>query len=277
MAKLSDTAANSPAYYQQADISEARAASSAAKNKGAAKRATPKRTPRWQLDALDHMAHELRTPLNVILGFAQLLLDPTTSGNLTAEQCHQIDRITEAGHYLEGVIASMLEVSSLDAGQVHLHYSEVAPGELLRAVCDQLEALAQAKDLRLHLALAPDPPPLRLDRQRMQQVLFNLIGNAIKFAPPGSVVEVGAQPGPERTMDFFVRDAGPGIPKRYHKAIFKPFMQATPDVTLRKQGQGLGLAITRQLVTLHGGTIWVESAPRRGSTFWVRLPVSERS
>ncbi len=230
--------------------------------------------PPWQRTALDHMAHEIRTPLNVILGFAQLLLEPPASANLTKAQRQQIDRIAEAGHHLENVIASMLEISSLETGQVVLHYSQVTIGELLRAVCDQLEALAHARNLRLHAEAAPDLPPVQMDRQRMQQVLFNLIGNAIKFAPMGSVIEVGAQPGPAQTLELFVRDAGPGIPKRYHQAIFKPFMQATRDEELRQQGKGLGLAITRQLVALHGGTIWVESAPRHGSTFWVRLPIS---
>jgi two-component system sensor histidine kinase BarA len=242
---------------------------------GKAPRATAKRAPRWQIDALHHMAHELRTPLNIILGFAQLLHDPETSTNLTNEQRHHVERISTAAHTLEEIIATMLEMSSIEAGQLRLRQVSVAPLELLRAACDQMEALAAAHQITFSIQVAPDVPPVLVDRARIQQVFFNLIGNAITFAPTASIITVGAQRGVGQSVECFVRDQGPGIPKRHHAAIFKPFTQVATDPAHKHHGSGLGLAIARQLVQLHGGRLWVQSDARRGgSTFWVRLPLA---
>jgi signal transduction histidine kinase len=238
-----------------------------------AKRATVKRTSRRQVDILHHMAHEQRTQLHIILGFTQLLLDPEKSGNLTTEQARYVERISTAAHTLEAMIATLLEMTAIDAGQIHLQWASVAPVDLIRDVCEQMEALATEKHMKFEMAVAPEVPAVAVDRPRIQQVLFNLMGNAIKFAPAGSAITIGAQPGEGQSVDFFVRDHGPGIPKRYQAAIFKPFVQVAPDPTHKQQGSGLGLAIARQLVQLHGGRIWVQSDARRGgSTFWVQLP-----
>lgn len=271
MAKIAGMSTSNSAAGQRTDAADG--GTSTSKAAPGTRKAT-KRTPRWQIDALHHMAHELRTPLNIILGFAQLLRTPGADNPLSEEQLHHVDRISTAAHTLEDIIATMLEMSSIEAGQLRLRTVSVAPLDLLRAACDQMEGLANEKRITFSIAVAPDTPAVAVDRARIQQVLFNLMGNAIKFAPTGSTITLGAKSGEGDGVDFFVQDQGPGIAKRHHAAIFKPFMQVTTDPKQKQHGSGLGLAIARQLVQLHGGRIWVESDARRGgSTFWVRLPL----
>lgn len=235
-----------------------------------------RKTPRWQHDALTMMAHELRTPLNALLGFAQMLLNAQQNPNLTADQQRQLELIARSGHHMAEIIDAMLELSLAHAGVVTLHPQSVLPAEMIDNLLAELASLALAKQQTLVRQAAPNLPPIQADRVLLRQILTNLIGNAIKFAPDASAIIVGAQPGPEETLEFFVRDAGPGILKKHQRAIFKPFAQIAPDAP-RKQGAGLGLALTRQLVLAMGGTIGVQSAKRQGSTFWVRLPIVSQS
>lgn len=236
-----------------------------------------KRTKSPKSDMVTMMTHELRTPLHAMLGFAQLLLDPITGGELAPDQHHQIELIVRSGRHLAELIDALMEVGLAHSGQMPVHPSCIAPAEIIEDVCTELAALAQAKAQQVRCASTPQLPTMSLDPQLLREILTNLLGNAIKFAPADSTIEVGAQPGPAGTVEFFVRDQGPGILKKHQRAIFKPFTQVTENETARRQGSGLGLAITRQFVHLQHGTIWVASAAHKGSTFWVRLPIGTPS
>jgi signal transduction histidine kinase len=241
--------------------------------------AKKRKTPRYPRttppnEPLTTMTHELRTPLNALLGFAQLLLDPARGEPLTARQQHYAEQILATGHTMSDIIEATLDMALLHLDRVQLHYRRVAPKTLVRETTDQMAALAMAKQQHLVLTIAPHLPTITVDRQQVQRILLNLVGNAIKYAPSGSTIEVGAQPGADGTTDFFVRDQGPGIAKKYHALIFEPFSQLADAGTHHQLGVGLGLALAAEVTRLHQGTIWVESAARKGSTFWVRLPNS---
>ena len=224
-------------------------------------------------DMVTMMTHELRTPLHAMLGFAQLLLDPLSGGELSADQQHQIELILRSGRHLADLIDALMDIALAHSGQMAVHPSRVAPAEMIEEVCAELGSLAYAKAQQVHITIPSPLPSMALDPHLLREILTNLLGNAIKFAPSASTIEVGAQHGPAGTVEFFVRDQGPGILKKQQRAIFKPFTQVTTDATVRRQGNGLGLALTRQFVRLQHGTIWVESAAHKGSTFWVRLPI----
>lgn len=232
------------------------------------------------MEQMGKLAHELRTPLTAILGFAQILRDPEQDHEsaLTPEQRSYVDRIMQGGRRLLRLTEQMLDMMRLENGQAHLYYSWLVPAHVVSEVIDQLSVLARTKDLRLMSEISPDAPEFSADADRLQQVLINLLSNAITYTPPGGTITIGAQPGPKATIEFFVRDTGPGIPRAYHQVIFQPFVQvgeADDHEKRRGEGAGLGLAISRQLVQLHRGKIWVRSARKKGSTFWVRLPIGD--
>ena len=225
------------------------------------------------------LAHELRLPLSTIIGFAQLLLDPKVTKPLDPEQRALVDHILKAGRHLTEVVNEMLDVASLRSGQPPLTKAPLRPAALLAEVREQLLPLAQERGQTVQIQLGADLPALQADHRRMVQVLFNLVGNAITYAPPGSDITLGVQRGAAGATDFFVHNRGPVIPRAAQRRIFEPFAQMplsrdAPPNDAPPQGTGLGLAISRQLVLLHGGAIWVRSSQRHGTTFWVRLPAA---
>ncbi len=232
-----------------------------------------KRLPCWARDAVVSLAHELRNPMQSALGFAQILLNPDYTANLTPKQRGYLQRIVDAVQQMESIIHFM---AAPELTPEQLRYHILAPGTLIRAAVAQLAPQAREKGVRLQSDVPPRLPRAQLDRERVLQILMNLGGNAVKFTPAGSTVTLGARSGREQgTIEFFVRDEGPGIPKRYQHAIFHPFVQVPRKTNEEPQGRGLGLAIVEQLVTLMGGAVWVESERQHGATFWVRLPIQQ--
>jgi len=216
-----------------------------------------------------NMSHELRTPLAAILGYAELMqegfYDPLSQKSLDA-----LTRIRSNGKHLLSLINTVLDIAKIESGQFTLNMSEYAIETVVETVRAATESLAQNK--RLALTTSVDKPlPIGLgDEQRLTQVLLNLVGNAIKFTDAGVVsIAAGARNG---NFAVSVTDTGPGIPLDQQDRIFDQFHQVDSSITKAKGGTGLGLTIAKQIVEMHGGRIWVESAPGKGSTFQMELP-----
>jgi GAF domain-containing protein len=219
---------------------------------------------------LANMSHELRTPLNAILGYTELILDGIY-GEVPEKIREVMDRVDKSGRHLLGLINDVLDLSKIEAGQLTLSLGEYSMGDVIQAVLSAVGALAAEKSLALTAAVPPDLPLGVGDQRRITQVLLNLVGNAIKFTESGEVrIEARAQDG---GFLVSVADTGPGIAPADRERIFEEFQQADASTTRRKGGTGLGLSIARRIIELHGGRIWVESAPGRGSTFSFTLPL----
>lgn len=219
---------------------------------------------------LASMSHELRTPLNAILGYTELILDDIY-GEVPAKIREVIERLEKNGSHLLRLINDVLDISKIEAGQLELVPEEYSFQETVHTVVTSLEPLAAEKKLDLKTRIAPRLPHGKGDQQRIAQVLVNLIGNAIKFTEQGEIlVDIAI------TDDRFlvkVSDNGPGLSDLEKDYIFSEFYQVDRKSTRSKGGSGLGLSIAKRIVELHGGAIWVESVPGRGSTFIFTLPV----
>ena len=220
---------------------------------------------------LANMSHELRTPLNAILGYTELILDDVY-GETPAKMRQVLDRIQRNGKHLLGLINDVLDLSKIEAGQLTLALADYSMQDVVAGVHSAVESLAKEKHIALKVELQPDLPRAHGDERKLTQVLLNLVGNAIKFTDEGEVAIKAAAANGSITVS--VRDSGPGITEADQAKIFQEFQQADSAVTREKGGTGLGLTISKRIVELHGGRIWVESTPGQGSTFSFTLPVT---
>jgi signal transduction histidine kinase len=225
---------------------------------------------RHKSEFLANMSHELRTPLNAVLGYTELILD-SIYGEVPEKIRDVMTRIDKSGRHLLGLINDVLDLSKIEAGQLSLSLADYSMKELVHTVLVAVESLAAEKKLALKVDLAADLPRGRGDERRLSQVLLNLVGNALKFTEAGDVrVKAGLEDGQFRVA---VADTGPGISPSDQARIFEAFQQVDSSLTRKKGGTGLGLSIARRIVELHGGRLWVESAPGTGSTFSFTVPV----
>ena len=219
---------------------------------------------------LANMSHELRTPLNAILGYTELVLDGIY-GDVSEKIRDVMGRVDRSGRHLLGLINDVLDLSKIEAGQLSLALADYSLTDVVQTVLTSVESLAAEKKLALKSTLASDLPRGRGDDRRLAQVLLNLVGNAIKFTETGEVrLEARCSDG---EFVVAVADTGPGISEADQQRIFEEFQQVDDSATRKKGGTGLGLSIARRIVELHGGRIQVESAPGRGATFTVTLPI----
>ncbi len=222
-----------------------------------------------QRDFVANVSHELKTPLTSIQGFAQAILDGTAGD--AAGQRHAAGVIFDESRRLHRLVEDLLDLARLDAGQAAMSLASLDMAALVQAVAERMRVPAGEKGVELEVQLGP-LPALVADGDRLAQVLTNLIDNAIIHSPPGC--KVGLTAGTERDeVAVTVEDSGPGIPPEQLERIFERFYQV--DRSRRAgggRGAGLGLAISREIVLAHGGTLTAESTPGRGSRFIVRLP-----
>jgi GAF domain-containing protein len=219
---------------------------------------------------LANMSHELRTPLNAILGYAELMLD-NIYGEPSEKMRTVLERLQSNGRHLLGLINDVLDLSKIEAGQLTLSLDDYSLSDVVHGVVSAVEPLAAEKRLAFKAEVASDLPTGRGDGRRLSQVLLNLVGNAIKFTEQGEVAIRASATNVAFTVA--VCDTGPGIPLVDQAKIFEEFQQADSSITRKKGGTGLGLSIAKRIIEMHGGRIWVESAPGKGSTFYFTLPV----
>lgn len=223
---------------------------------------------------LANTSHELRTPLNGIVGIAESLRDGS-SGSLPPYVIDNLDLIVNSGRRLGNLVNDILDFSQLQKGILKLQRISIDLHSQVENVLKLSQPLISGKNLSLETQIPPDLPPIDADEDRLQQILHNLVFNAIKFTDQGRIV-VGAAVKDEKFIEIFVSDSGVGIAPENLERIFLPFTQEQSGDNREHDGAGLGLNIVRQLVELHGGGISVESQPGQGSTFRILLPLSNQ-
>jgi K+-sensing histidine kinase KdpD len=220
-----------------------------------------------KLRFLAMISHELRTPLTAIKGFATTLLATDVTWD-AGEQRDFITIINEEADKLAELISQLLDLSRLQAGKLRIQPESRSLSEIIDAAMAQLESLAVQH--RLVINVAPDLPPVRVDTQRIAEVLVNLVGNAVKYAPPATVITISAA-ACEASLQVNVSDEGPGIPLENRERVFEAFLQLENSLHQQGNGLGLGLAICKGLIEAHGGTIWVADTSS-GTTMSFTLP-----
>jgi CheY-like chemotaxis protein len=228
---------------------------------------------RAKSEFLATMSHEIRTPMNGIIGMLRIVRDSP----LTAAQRDHVESAAASADTLLDLLSDILDFSKIEAGYVELEQIAFSPSVITRSVIDILRPRATAKGLPVELTLDPGiPAAAKGDPMRIRQVLFNLVGNAIKFTDRGRVavrVRAAADAGEAVVLTFEIEDTGIGIAEEALGRIFRPFTQADNSMSRRFGGTGLGLAISQKLVEAMRGTLTVESTPGRGSIFRFTLPL----
>ena len=246
---------------------------------------------RAKSEFLANMSHELRTPLNHIIGFTELVVD-RTFGELNQEQEEYLANVLQSARHLLSLINEILDLAKVEAGKMEMELSGVNLREILDQALKLFATKEQTRQLQTFLEMNGIPEMIQADEKRLRQIIHNLLSNAVKFTPNGGEIHVtaallshGEADSPKPHTDgedapsilISIHDTGIGIRKEDLERIFEPFEQVESTSSRKFQGTGLGLSLTRRLVELHGGNIWVESEGLgKGSTFRVVLPVSRK-
>ena len=242
------------------------------------------RANRMKAQFLANMSHELRTPLNSVIGFSEMLLIGAL-GQLSEQQRDALETVARNGRHLLGLVNDVLDLSKVDAGRMDLHLMLADMRNLIGDVMTGMESLIRTKGHKVTVELGEAALLVHADEMRVRQILFNLLSNAVKFTPAGGQVTVHAGqrrttlpvPGGRRVereaVWISVTDSGIGIAKEDLPRLFTEFSQVDGTLSRRFEGTGLGLALSKRFVEMHGGVIGVESTPGRGSTFWIELPI----
>jgi cell cycle sensor histidine kinase DivJ len=219
------------------------------------------------------VSHELRTPLNAILGFSDMLSHEMFGPFADPRQKEYVGLIHESGNHLLSVVNSILDVSKIESGAYAIHPEPFAFADAVEMCRSMMAHQAAAKSVSLRIAMAPGIDEICGDRRAIQQVLINLVSNAVKFTPEGGSVVIGANRAGQR-LRFWVGDTGIGIAPDDLKRLGQPFTQVQNEYTRQFEGAGLGLSLVKGLVVLHDGTMSIESAPGEGTTVTVTVPVA---
>lgn len=216
-------------------------------------------------------AHDLRSPLGVVMGYLKLF-DQGYLGEITAEQKPIIDKLLKNCDSMLNLINDLLDVTAIESGKLDLQLKVVDVVEFLDGCLSMIAPLALGKSIELSLHMKTSLPKVIFDPNRIQQVVDNLVTNAIKFSKPETAIEIEAN-STEEEIQIAVRDEGQGIPEKELPNIFNPFGKISVKPTAGEKSTGLGLAIVKRMVEAHGGRIWVESEVGKGSTFTFTIPI----
>ena len=226
---------------------------------------------RHKSEFLANMSHELRTPLNSVIGFSDVLLE-RMFGEVNEKQADYLEDIRSSGEHLLSLINDILDLSKIEAGRMELALSTFDPGVTLENTVTLVRERAARNGVELDLEVDDRLTAWTADERKFKQIVLNLVSNAVKFTPQGGKVTVRASCN-DGGMEVAVTDTGIGIAPEDQALVFEEFRQVGADYTTKVEGTGLGLALTRKLVELHGGRIWLESEMGKGSTFTFTLPL----
>jgi signal transduction histidine kinase len=226
---------------------------------------------RAKSEFLATMSHELRTPLNAIAGYTELL-SMGVRGPVNDEQLRDLSRIRQNQQHLLEIITDILNFSRIEAGRVRYVLVPVRVRDLLSRMEAMIEPQTRARSIEYLCENVADGLAVVADREKLEQVLINLLGNAVKFTPSGGRITLSAASADNGRVALRVEDTGVGIEPAQLGSIFEPFVQLEPTLTRTTEGAGLGLAISRELARGMGGELVVSSVPGKGSTFTVELP-----
>jgi signal transduction histidine kinase len=221
---------------------------------------------------LARVSHELRTPLNSIIGFSEVLLEGSV-GEISLEMAECVEIILTNGEHLLTLINDILDLSRIEAGRMNLYLTTFSATELLEEVTETIRPMIEKRSQVLTVNQADDSPLLTADRLRVKQVLLNLLSNANKFTPEGGQITLSCQLPNSKEIYFSVADNGIGISEEDQMILFEEFRQVDGSLSRKASGAGLGLAISKRLVEMHGGRIWVKSDVEQGATFSFKLPL----
>jgi len=266
---FANTVANQLAVALRRNVAEAERESLLVSERHA--RADAEAANRAKDEFLALLSHELRTPLNAISGWAHLL----RGGHLnTAEQVRAVDTIARNADVQQQLIEDLLDVHSIVSGRLQVDRQPLDLPAVVESASDTVKPAADRKAIEIRLALAPGVSGIHGDADRLRQVVWNLLANAIKFTPNGGHVDVVLRPAADEHVEITVSDDGPGIPEAFLPHVFDRFRQADPSRRRRHGGLGLGLAIAQKIVELHDGTIRAANKPGGGAVFAVTLPTA---
>jgi len=226
---------------------------------------------RHKSEFLANMSHELRTPLNAIIGFSEVLQE-RMFGEMNDKQTEYIDDIHGSGKHLLSLINDILDLSKIEAGRMELDLATFSVPEAIGNALTLIRERALRHGIELTASIDPAVGAISADERKFKQILLNLLSNAVKFTPEGGRVVVAAQTA-RSMVEVSVTDTGIGIALEDQEAVFEEFRQVGKDYTRKAEGTGLGLALTRKFVELHGGNIRVKSEPGKGATFTFALPL----
>jgi signal transduction histidine kinase/HAMP domain-containing protein len=229
---------------------------------------------RAKSEFLANMSHELRTPLTAIMGFSEVLLREMP-GNLNEKQKEYLQDIYQSGEHLLNLINDILDLSKIEAGRLELELERFGIEDLIEESLIFFKEKAMKHNIMVHKRLGEGIGELYADKRKVKQVLVNLLSNAFKFTPDGGTITVEVQKAVGEVV-FSVEDTGPGISEEDQKRLFRPFEQLQSPLTKKVKGTGLGLHLSKRLVELHGGRIWVKSELGKGSIFSFSIPEAKK-
>jgi len=223
-------------------------------------------------DFISSVSHELRTPLTSIKGYAAILLAGKL-GSIPQEVKERLEKINRHSDELAHMVNDLLDISRIESGRVTMKQEPLDLREIVENTVDLLSVQAKEKHIELSCAIDPAAQRILTDRNQIERVFINLIGNALKFTPPDGLITISSHPA-EKFAQVDITDNGCGIPPEAQEAIFEEFYRVDNPINEEVKGTGLGLALVRHIVEAHGGKIWVKSKIGSGSTFSFTLPLA---
>jgi signal transduction histidine kinase/DNA-binding response OmpR family regulator len=231
---------------------------------------------RMKSQFLANMSHELRTPMNSIIGFSEILIE-RLEGKIEPKQITFLQHINASGQHLLNIINDILDLSKIEAGKMEIYAETFDVRPVIESVCAVMRGMTRDRVPQFVIDTTPNLPRLDADLAKFKQVLFNLLSNAVKFSPAEQPITITAREAAGGMLAVSVSDQGIGIDPQHHEMIFEEFRQVDASVRRTHGGTGLGLALVKKFIALQGGTVRVDSAPGRGSTFTFALPLQSRA
>jgi PAS domain S-box-containing protein len=231
-----------------------------------------KKLDKIKSDFLNITSHELRTPMSAIKGYTQMIFKQKL-GQITEEQQQALTVVLRNTDRLDNLIRDILDISRLESGTMKFVPEKTNHGKMVEEAIETMQPTAELKKIKINTEIENDIPEMMVDPERIKQVIINIVNNAIKFSPNGTTINVRTKKENDKIL-FEIQDFGRGIPKDKQEKIFEIFYQVDSGMDRKFGGAGLGLAISRGIILSHGGNIWVESEPDKGSTFRFTLPIT---